>query len=66
MLVLSRKESQKVVIGDDVTITVVKVAGERVRIGIEAPDEMLILRHELDEHAATDMPNSKQTEKIAA
>lgn len=47
MLVLSRKESEKIKIGDSVVITVVKVAGDRVRIGIEAPSDVVVLRDEL-------------------
>lgn len=47
MLVLSRKESEKIKIGDSVVITVVKVAGDRVRIGIEAPNDVVVLREEL-------------------
>jgi len=49
MLVLSRKQSQRIKIGDDVVITVVKMQGDRVRIGIEAPEGIRILRTELDE-----------------
>ncbi len=47
MLVLSRKQGQKVVIGDGITVTVVSIQGNRVRIGIEAPDHVAIFRAEL-------------------
>lgn len=47
MLVLSRKPGEKVVIGGNITITVVDVNGGRVKIGIEAPAEVAILRGEL-------------------
>ncbi|TWT67568.1 carbon storage regulator [Allorhodopirellula solitaria] len=47
MLVLSRKEGEKLVIGDDVVITVNRIAGNRVAIGIEAPREVAIVRGEL-------------------
>ena len=47
MLVLSRKALQSVVIGQDVKITVVRVEGNQVRIGIEAPGDVRILRGEL-------------------
>lgn len=50
MLVLSRKESEKIMLGEDITLTVVRVSGDRVRIGIEAPRDMVILRRELEEH----------------
>jgi carbon storage regulator len=48
MLVLSRKLSEQIQIGDDITITVVRV-GPVVRIGIDAPDSMKIKRTELIE-----------------
>ncbi len=47
MLVLSRKQDQKIKIGDDVVITVVEVKGRYVRLGIEAPREVRIVRTEL-------------------
>ena len=49
MLVLSRKESEKVLLGDEIVLTIVRLSGDRVRLGIEAPSDMLILRAELDE-----------------
>jgi carbon storage regulator len=47
MLVLSRKVGEKLVIGDNVTIIVNRVAGNRVTIGIDAPDEVRVIRGEL-------------------
>jgi len=47
VLVVSRKVGQKIHIGDKITVTVVKVGGGGVRIGIEAPPEMAIIREEL-------------------
>jgi len=49
MLVLSRKLSEKILIGDDIEITVVGVVGETVRLGIAAPKEIKILRYEVYE-----------------
>ncbi len=51
MLVLSRRESERIRIGDSIVVTVVRCMGDKVRIGIEAPPEMLILRGELKQHA---------------
>ena len=48
MLVLSRRESERIKLGDSIVVTVVQVAGDRVRLGIEAPSEILILRQELE------------------
>ena len=47
MLVLSRKVGQSIEIGDGVAITVTKVSGNRVTLGISAPDHVRILRTEL-------------------
>ena len=47
MLVLTRKLQEKIRIGDEIVITIVKLESGRVRIGIEAPDDVKILRHEL-------------------
>ncbi len=49
MLVLSRKFGQKFRIGDDVTITVVKLDRNTVRIGVEAPSTLSIYREELSD-----------------
>lgn len=48
MLVLSRKETQRIRLGDDIVITVVRIGGDKVRLGIEAPKDMLVLRDELE------------------
>ena len=47
MLVLSRKPGEKVVLGNGITLTVVEVRGDRVRLAVDAPDPVRILRAEL-------------------
>ncbi len=47
MLVLSRKTSERILIGDEISITVVRIGPNSVRIGIEAPKSMNIVREEL-------------------
>jgi len=47
MLVLSRKKDEKVVIGDIVTVTIVEVRGDVVRIGVDAPKEVSVHRQEV-------------------
>jgi carbon storage regulator len=50
MLVLSRKESERIRLGDSIVVTVVRVSGDKVRLGIEAPPNILVLRDELQPH----------------
>jgi carbon storage regulator len=50
MLVLSRRESQRIKLGDAIVVTVIRVTGGRVRLGIEAPADLVILRDELEPH----------------
>ena len=47
MLVLSRKRDERIVIGDNIVITVVDVRGDKVRLGIEAPSEVPVHRQEV-------------------
>jgi len=47
MLVLSRKANQKIRLGERIVVTVVRVSGDRVRLGIEAPRDLRVLRDEL-------------------
>lgn len=47
MLTITRKPGEKIMIGDDVVIEIVEVAGNTVRVGITAPRERLIYREEL-------------------
>jgi carbon storage regulator len=49
MLVLSRKPSQQIVVGSEIRITVVRIERNCVRLGIQAPPGIPILRHELTE-----------------
>jgi len=52
MLVLSRREGEKVMIGDDIVITVVEVRGDTVRLGIQAPRDVPVNRVEVHEAVA--------------
>ncbi len=47
MLVLSRKPGEKILIGDDVIITIVRIGPNNVRLGIDAPRHVNIVREEL-------------------
>ena len=61
MLVLSRKQSESIHIGDDIVVTVVRTKGKAVRIGIQAPGHISVLRGELV-HAI----NVEERQKVAA
>ncbi len=47
MLVLSRKKDEKIIIGDNITIMVVDIQGDKVRLGIDAPREVTVHREEV-------------------
>lgn len=49
MLVLSRKKNESIVINDNVTIVVVEIRGDKVRLGVEAPKEVPVHRNEVYE-----------------
>jgi carbon storage regulator len=54
MLVLTRKPGEKLLVGDDITVTLLDIRGRQVRLGIEAPGHRRIVRAELldtDQHA---------------
>ena len=49
MLVLSRKKDEKIIIGDNITIMVIEIRGDKVRLGIDAPKEITVHRQEVYE-----------------
>ena len=49
MLVLSRKKNESIVINNDITIVVVEIRGDKVRLGVEAPKEVPVHRQEVYE-----------------
>ncbi|HIY44289.1 MAG TPA: carbon storage regulator [Candidatus Helicobacter avistercoris] len=71
MLILSRKEEESVVIGDNIIIKVISIDKGNVKLGFDAPPQTLILRSELKEAVvsenkrATTLLNSEQLEAIS-
>ena len=57
MLVLSRRASERIRLGDSIVVTVIRVAGERVRLGIDAPPDVLVLRDELQPKGVSQAAN---------
>ena len=49
MLVLSRKKDEKIIIGDKITIMVIEIRGDKVRLGIDAPKDVTVHRREVYE-----------------
>ena len=47
MLVLTRRSRQSIMIGDEIELSILSVSGEKVRVGIEAPDDVPIFRKEV-------------------
>ena len=60
MLVLSRKPGEKIHIGTGITVTVVAAKGNKVRIGIDAPKDVPVLRSELGSFLMVDSSESRQ------
>ena len=61
MLVLSRKPGERILIGDDVAVTIVRIGPNTVRLGIDAPREMNIVREELCQRAEANGHHAEQT-----
>ncbi len=65
MLVLSRKKNESIVINNDITIVVVDIRGDKVRLGVEAPKEVPVHRREVYDaikRAAEEQPQADSTE----
>jgi len=63
MLVLTRKTNQSIMIGDDIEVSILSVAGDKVRIGIDAPRDVPVFRKEvyiaIDEGGVTSAAEGK-------
>ncbi len=65
MLVLSRKLKQEIMIGDNIKITVLKIKGNTVRLGIEAPRDIHVLRGEIPKKSEVVGIENSETETMA-
>lgn len=67
MLVLSRKKDEKIVIGDSITLMVIEIRGDKVRLGIDAPRDVSVHREEVyeairREQSTTDKPTDQSVQ----
>ena len=65
MLVLSRKQGERIIVDDCVEITVVEVRGGKVRLGFRAPDHVAIHRQEIYESITSSAPNDGAATQVA-
>lgn len=61
MLVLSRKVGERILIGDKIAVTVVTVNGNRVRLGIDAPADLTVVREELAQRSSDEPATSSSS-----
>ena len=47
MLILSRKKNEKIMIGDDISVSIIEIRGDQVRIGVDAPKTVKVFRQEV-------------------
>ena len=66
MLVLSRKKDEKIIIGDQITVMVIEIRGDKVRLGIDAPKEISVHRQEVYEAIQREQAASKEAESKEA
>ena len=59
MLVLSRKKDEKIIIGDKITLMVIEIRGDKVRLGIEAPKDVTVHREEVYEAIIKERTNEE-------
>ena len=62
MLILSRKKNEKIQLGESIQLTIIRVGGDKVRIGIQAPSDTIVLRKELKEEPPEGTASSSETE----
>jgi carbon storage regulator len=64
MLVLSRKKNESIIINDNITVTVIEIRGDKVRIGIEAPKDVTVHRREVYDAIQNQIRVSEQGAKV--
>ncbi len=65
MLILTRRVGQTVVIGDNITVTVLAIRGNQIRLGVTAPKEIAVDREEIAERKAAGLPKPVRASAVA-
>ncbi len=63
MLVLSRKVGESVIIQNDIKITVLEISGNQIKLGFEAPDDVLIYRQEVYERIVSENKSAVEIDR---
>jgi len=66
MLILTRRVGETVVIGDDVTVTVLGVKGNQVRLGVNAPKQVAVHREEIYERIQREQAENRTAQAVGA
>lgn len=70
MLILSRKTDEKIKIGDEITITIIEVRGDQVKVGVEAPKDVKVFRQEVfnaiknENKSAAKIPSAENIDRL--
>ena len=64
MLVLARKKNESIIINNDITIVVVEICGDKVRLGVEAPTEVPVYRKEVYDAIKRSEAEKRQSEQL--
>ena len=64
MLVLSRKKNESIIINDNITVTVIEIRGDKVRLGIEAPKDVTVHRREVYEAIQNQARSADQSARV--
>lgn len=65
MLILSRKTDEKIKIGEDITLTIIEIRGDQVKIGVEAPKNVKVFRQEVFNAIKNENKSAAETTNVA-